>query len=50
MQVELNLERDVKNNKTFYRYTGQKRQAGQNGCTFFSKFKRRIGFNGQRES
>ena len=26
-QVELNLVRDVKNNKTFYRYTGQKRQA-----------------------
>ena len=28
VQVELNLERDVKNNKkTFYRYIGQKRQA-----------------------
>ena len=27
MQVELNLARDVKNNKTFYRYIGQKRQA-----------------------
>ena len=26
-QVELNLARDVKNNKTFYRYIGQKRQA-----------------------
>ena len=27
VQVELNLARDVKNNKTFYRYIGQKRQA-----------------------
>ena len=28
VQVELNLARDVKNNKkTFYRYVGQKRQA-----------------------
>ena len=26
-QVELNLAMDVKNNKTFYRYIGQKRQA-----------------------
>lgn len=27
MQVELNLMRDVKNNKSFLRYTGPKRQA-----------------------
>ena len=27
MQMELNLARDVKNNKTFFRYIGQKRQA-----------------------
>lgn len=44
VQMELNLVRDVKNNeKGFFRYVGQKRQAKERECTPYEKWEVRAG-------